>query len=45
MKEFIYHDGARPKTLPELKEKLLRSRDHILDEFGGPDGIPGVQFN
>ena len=42
MKEFVYHDGAPPTTLPDLKEKILRCRDHIMDEFGGPDGVPGA---
>ena len=42
MKEFVYHDGAPPTTLPDLKEKILRCRDHIMDEFGGPDGVPGM---
>ena len=42
MKEFVYHSGVRAKTLPELKEKILLCKDHIQDEFGGPDGVPGA---
>ena len=42
MKEFIYHSGAPPKTMPELKAKILLCRDHIQDEFGGPTGVPGA---
>ena len=42
MKEFTYHSGAKPKTLPELKAKILLCRDHIQDVFGGPTGVPGA---
>ena len=42
MKDFVYQVGARPRNLPDVKEKLLLSKDHIQDEFGGPDGVPGA---
>ena len=42
MKEFVYHSGSKPKNKRELIEKILLSRDHIQDEFGGPTGVPGA---
>ena len=43
MKDYIqHHTGPRAANLAELREKIDASRDYILDEFGGEDGIPGA---
>ena len=42
MKEYIQHSGPKCQNLAELRERIDASRDHIQEEFGGEDGVPGA---